>query len=175
VNAMITPSMTRGRASEESWQGALGQAGNAARTVPAERDRLLAARRGQGDPAGGHASCAPDQPGRGQGRSGVCDGPRGRRRHSTGAGRHKRHSAAAERKRKFFAFPAYTGFLRKCGGCVRCLGFRYLPCVDGNDTHAAPMGGHHHSQGLILAHAKFRLQNHHDELACIRFAPSLRS
>jgi hypothetical protein len=27
------------------------------------------------------------------------------------------------------------------------------------------VGGHHHPQGLILAHAKFCLQNHDDELA----------
>jgi hypothetical protein len=48
---------------------------------------------------------------------------------------------------------------------VRCLGFRYILRVDGNDTHAAPMCGDHNPQGLILAHAKFRLQNHDDELA----------
>ena len=48
---------------------------------------------------------------------------------------------------------------------VRCLGFRYILRVDGDDTSAAPMSGHHHSQRLILAHAEFRLQTHDDELA----------
>jgi hypothetical protein len=46
-----------------------------------------------------------------------------------------------------------------------CFGFRHISCVDGDDTSAAPMSGHHHSQRLIIAHAEFRLQNHDDELA----------
>ena len=41
---------------------------------------------------------------------------------------------------------------------VRCLG------GDGDDTSAAPMSGHHHSQRLILAHVEFRLKNYDDEL-----------
>ena len=45
------------------------------------------------------------------------------------------------------------------------LGWAGSPCVDGDDTSAASMSGHHHSQRLILAHAEFRLQNHDDELA----------
>jgi hypothetical protein len=42
---------------------------------------------------------------------------------------------------------------------------RYILREDGNDAHAAPVCGDHHPQGLILAHAKLRLQNHDDELA----------
>src|ERR1700733_12759109 len=38
------------------------------------------------------------------------------------------------------------------------LGFGYILHIDGDDTHAALMGGNHHAQGLILAHAEFRLQ-----------------
>jgi hypothetical protein len=48
---------------------------------------------------------------------------------------------------------------------VRCFCFRYVLRVDGDDTSAAPMCGHHHSQRLILAHAEFRLQNYDDEFA----------
>ena len=48
---------------------------------------------------------------------------------------------------------------------IRCLGVRYVLRVYGNDTRAAPMSGHHYSQRLILAHAKFRPQNCDDELA----------
>ena len=49
--------------------------------------------------------------------------------------------------------------------CAGCFGFRHIFCVDGDDTRAAPMSGHHHSQRLVLAHAEFRLQNRDDELA----------
>lgn len=50
-------------------------------------------------------------------------------------------------------------------GCIACLGFRYILCVDGDDTRPAPMSGHHHPQRLTLAHAKLRPQNRNDELA----------
>src|ERR1700733_2308729 len=48
---------------------------------------------------------------------------------------------------------------------VGCFGFRYILRVDGNDTRAASMSGHHHPHSLIFVHAKFRLQNRDDELA----------
>ncbi len=47
--------------------------------------------------------------------------------------------------------------------CVRCLGFRNIFCEDGDHAHAAPVGGHHNAQGLILAYAKFGFQNRDDE------------
>jgi hypothetical protein len=46
-----------------------------------------------------------------------------------------------------------------------CFGFRHVFWVDGDYTRAAPMSGHHHSQRLVLGHAKFRLQNRDDEPA----------
>jgi len=46
-----------------------------------------------------------------------------------------------------------------------CFGFRHIFCVDGDDTRAAPMSGRHHSQRLVLGHAKFCLQNRDDEPA----------
>ena len=52
--------------------------------------------------------------------------------------------------------------------CAGCFGFRHIFCVDGDDTSAAPMSGHHHSQRLVLGHAKFRLQNRDDVTLCRR-------
>jgi hypothetical protein len=37
--------------------------------------------------------------------------------------------------------------------------------VDGNDAGTSPMRGHHHSIGLLLAHAEFRLEHSHDKLS----------
>ena len=46
---------------------------------------------------------------------------------------------------------------------VRRLGFRYILRVDSDDARTAPMCSDHHTHGLILTEAKFRLQNHDDE------------
>jgi hypothetical protein len=48
---------------------------------------------------------------------------------------------------------------------VRRLGFRHVLSEDSDNARAAPMGGHHHSQSLILAHVKFYLQDRDDEIA----------
>ena len=45
------------------------------------------------------------------------------------------------------------------------LGFRNVLCEDGDDAYAAAMCCHHHSQSLIFAYVKFRLQNRDDEIA----------
>jgi hypothetical protein len=63
------------------------------------------------------------------------------------------------REQQWIAFASTS--VRRIG----CFGFRHIFCVDGDDTRAAPMSGHHHPQSLIFAHAKFRLQNRDDELA----------
>src|SRR6478609_7476980 len=49
-------------------------------------------------------------------------------------------------------------------GRVRRLGFRYILRVDGHNARTALMRSDHHPHGLILADAKFRLQNQDDEL-----------
>jgi hypothetical protein len=46
---------------------------------------------------------------------------------------------------------------------VRCLGFRRILRVDGDDTRPAFVRGNHYAQCLILVHAIFRLQNRDNE------------
>jgi hypothetical protein len=48
---------------------------------------------------------------------------------------------------------------------LRCLRFSNIFCVDRHDTCATTMCRDHHSRGLILAYAEFRLQDRNDELA----------
>src|SRR5262244_3279657 len=49
-------------------------------------------------------------------------------------------------------------------GPARRLGLGDVPGIDGDHANAAPMGGHHHAIGLVLAHAELTLEHGDHEL-----------
>src|SRR5947207_9030787 len=48
---------------------------------------------------------------------------------------------------------------------ARGLGLSHVARINGDNADAAPMRGHHHPIGLVLAHAKLALEHGDDELA----------